>query len=76
MNTSIAEKLVDAEGLRSILFDPPASLRWIRKQQKCRTIPFVKIGRLVRFNPVEVRAALDRKFTVRPRGDSTGGVPQ
>lgn len=65
--------LVDAEGLRKILFDPPTSLRWIRDQQKRRTIPFIKLGRVVRFDPAAVRAALDRRFTIRPRGEGKSG---
>lgn len=55
--------LVDAETLIRILWHPDAtpSLRWIREQQKCRTIPFVKIGRRVFFDPVAVRAALNKR---------------
>jgi hypothetical protein len=73
MTATSPEKLVDAEGLRNALFDPPPSLRWVQYQQARRTIPFVKIGRVIRFDVAAVRAALERKFTVRPRGESAAG---
>lgn len=40
------------------------SLRWLRDQQSKRTLPYVKCGRLVFFDPVKVRKALDKRFTV------------
>ena len=40
------------------------SVRWIRLQQVARTLPFIKIGAKVFFDPVAVRAALDKRFTV------------
>jgi hypothetical protein len=60
--TPSKNQLVDAEGLLAALFSPDSrpSVRWVREQQKRRTIPFVKISRLVRFDPEEVRAALRR----------------
>lgn len=72
----IDNKLVAAEGLLAALFDEAArpSLRWLRGQQKRRTIPFVKVGRFVRFDPVRVRACLDSKFTVMERKSSEGAV--
>lgn len=62
--------LVGAETLLESLFpderDRP-SLRWLRKLQAQRLIPFKKVGRLVRFDVGEVRAALDRQFSIATR---------
>ena len=60
-------RYVDAEKLLEILFDEASrpSLRWIRDQQKARRLPFAKIGRLVFFDPVACKAALDAKSAVR-----------
>jgi hypothetical protein len=62
-------QLVDAEGLLNALFadDSRPTVRWLREQQKRRTIPFVKIGTLVRFDPAQVREALEQRHTVKPR---------
>lgn len=53
-------KLVDATGLLEILFDKNSrpSLRWLRNQQKVGKIESVKIGRLIFFDPEQVRAKL------------------
>ncbi len=63
-------RLVGAETLLEELFpderDRPC-LRWLRKMQAQRVIPYVKIGRLVRFDVGQVRAAIDRSFTVRDK---------
>jgi hypothetical protein len=61
--------LVDAEGLLNALFDKKArpSLRWLRTQQKIRSIPHIKIGRMVRFDVERVREALNKKFTIAGR---------
>jgi len=58
-------KLVDAKGLLENLFEESSrpSLRWLREQQALRTIPFVRIGRLIFFNPTQVRAALNARCT-------------
>ena len=63
----LAARYVDAEKLLEILFDESSrpSLRWIRDQQKARRLPFAKIGRLVFFDPVACKAALDAKATGR-----------
>ena len=57
----LSSRYVDAAKLLEILFDDGCrpSLRWLREQQAARKIPFVKIGRLVFFDPVAVKAALD-----------------
>lgn len=62
-------KLVDAKGLLEALFDERSrpSVRWIRQKTAHRVVPFVKIGRLVRFDVNEVRAALEDTWTVRAR---------
>jgi hypothetical protein len=62
-------QLVDAQGLLEAIFDEASrpTVRWLREQQEKRTIPFVKIGRLVRFDPLQVREALEQRHTVKPR---------
>lgn len=60
--------LVGAETLLETLFpverDRP-TLRWLAEMRKRRLIPFRKIGgRIIRYDAAEVRAALDRNFTV------------
>lgn len=62
----VAEQLVDAEGLLASLFAPDSrpTVRWLRNMQDQRKIPYYKIGRLVRFSPSEVKAALDQKCRV------------
>jgi hypothetical protein len=69
MNTDCSEKLVDGVRLLEIIFaeDTRPSLRWLREQQARRTIPFIKIGGLVRFEPEKVRAALGTKWTVQQK---------
>ena len=63
--------LVGAETLLETLFpvarDRP-TLRWLAEMRKRRLIPFRKIGgRIIRYDVAEVRAALDRNFTVVSR---------
>jgi len=55
---------VDAKQLLEILFDESTrpSLRWVRDQQRNRTLPFVKLGRLCFFDPHLVKLHLDSKF--------------
>lgn len=57
---SLGSRLVNAERLLEILFEPESrpSIRWVRMQQKTKTIPFFKIGHLVYFDPAEVKEAL------------------
>lgn len=59
--------LVDAEGLRLELFKEGCrpSLAWIRRQTRARTIPAVRIGRLIFYDPPAVREKLARKNTVK-----------
>jgi len=53
-------QLVNGAQLLEILFTPESrpSLRWLRWQQKEGRIPYVKMGQLVFFDPVAVRAAM------------------
>jgi hypothetical protein len=62
--------LVDALGLAEALCPDPRSrpcLRTVRQWQKMRLIPFLKLGKKVLFDPVQVRRALDARFTVNAR---------
>lgn len=60
-------RYVDALTLLEILFDETSrpSLRWVRDQQRNRTIPFCKIGRRVFFDPALVKAHLDARAVGR-----------
>ena len=63
----LATSYVDAPKLLEVLFDPDSrpSLRWMREQQRNRTVPFVKIGRRIFFDPQQVKAHLDARATGR-----------
>jgi len=63
------EQLVDGPTLLEIIFKPECrpTLRWLRDQQKRRAIPFLKIGRLVFFDPVTVRQHFAEKQAVKAR---------
>jgi hypothetical protein len=60
----ITQKLVNADQLLEALFTPEArpSKRWIREQTNRRSIPFVRIGRLIFFDVELVRAHLAGKM--------------
>jgi len=66
-------KLVDGVKLFEILFPKESrpTLRWLRYQQVARRVPFRKIGRLVFFDPDEVRESWRERFTVK---QSKGGT--
>jgi len=68
----IDNQLVDAKRLLELLFDEASrpSLRWLREQQARRTIPFVRLGRLVFFDPNCVRDAMNSRFTIKMKGAS------
>ena len=69
MNTQI-DPLLSAEELLPAIFgekDKP-SLRWLRSLTKCRTVPHLKIGRLVRYDPTAVREALKKNCEVKAKG--------
>jgi hypothetical protein len=67
-------RLLDAKALLEELFPESArpSVRWLREQQKRRRIPFVKLGRLIFFDPVEVREVITTRHTIFPRGVRNG----
>ena len=56
-------RLVDASQLLEILFEENSRpcVRWLREQTRARSIPYLKIGRLIFFDPVNVKAHLDAK---------------
>jgi len=69
-NETPAPGLTDARGLTEALCpDPRArpSIRTVRRWQEMRLIPFLKIGKKVMFDPVQVRRALDARFTISAR---------
>jgi hypothetical protein len=70
MGDELRLKLVRAEKLLELLWEESSrpSLRWLRAQQANKTIPSVKIGRLVWFSPEQVRTTLETRRTVRARG--------
>ena len=63
----LATRYVDANKLLELLFDEASrpSLRWVRDQQRNRTLPFCKIGRRVFFDPHLVKLHLDAKAAGR-----------
>jgi hypothetical protein len=66
----ITPGLVGAETCLRLVFPDEATrpcLRYFRELQAKRLVPFKKIGRRTFFDPVEVRRALDRQFSVHTR---------
>jgi hypothetical protein len=63
------EQFVDGDTLLKMLFpsDCRPTIRWLRERTKKRSIPFVKIGRLVFFDPESVREKLTQDFGKRSR---------
>lgn len=63
MEMQLDHQLTDINGLREQLFSPDSapSIRWLRARVADRTIPSVKIGRLVYFSPDAVREALAKR---------------
>lgn len=63
-----AEQLVDATTLLQIVWPDGSSrpsLRWLREQQKRRTVPYVKIGNRVWFLPSKVREHFCNRWTCK-----------
>ena len=63
-NNEMQGGLLDAPRLLESLFPDSRcrpSLRWLRDQVAGRQIPFIRIGRLVFFNPQMVRSHFDAK---------------
>lgn len=63
------ERLVDGNRLLEVLFESGnrPCLRWLGYQRSRRMIPYFKIGRLVRYDPMLVRDALERKCLIALR---------
>ena len=63
----ISSPLVSGHQLLKGLFDESSrpSIRWLRYQMAARTVPFLKVGRLVFFDIEAVREVLASRFTVR-----------
>ena len=61
-------QLVSGPVLLELLFASPCrpTLRWLRDQQKSGRIPYYKIGQLVFFDPVAVRAAFEANRATKP----------
>jgi excisionase family DNA binding protein len=55
------DPLVDAEEMARLLDVHPS---WVRTEQRAGRIPFVKVGRYVRFRPSEVERALVQRNSV------------
>lgn len=64
--TETTNKLSSAVEMLKAVFPPDKqpSLRWLREQMQRRTIPFIKIGRLVYFDVEAVREAIRTRHTV------------
>jgi hypothetical protein len=69
MSINSGVQLVDAERLLEMLFpaDCRPTLRWLRERQKKREIPYVKLGRLVYFNPAQVHESLAKQPTAKEK---------
>ena len=68
--TEAVEGMVDGPELLRILWPDEKvrpSLGWLKYQEKRRTIPFIRIGRLIFYFPSQVRAAIAQRHTVQPR---------
>ena len=63
------DQFVNAARLLEIVWEPDSrpSLQWLRMQQKNRTIPFIRRGRLVFFRPRDVIAFFSAK-SFKPKG--------
>jgi hypothetical protein len=67
------EGLVSSKRLLEILFPDENSrptVRWLEMNRKARKIPFIKISRLVFFNPIRVREALNYQRSAKFGGGS------
>lgn len=73
MTANQSEKLVDRAGLLAALFDENTrpSIRTLDRWVKKKQIPCFRIGRFVRFDPAQVRQALERRCLVTSRADRT-----
>lgn len=58
--------LVSAKKLTEY-FDPPPSLKTVRKWTKGRQIPFLKVGGRYLYSPEKVVAYLEENYGVKPK---------
>ena len=67
--TGAESKLVDAPKLLEAVFAPECrpTVRWLRTQVANRTLPFCRVGRLVYFDPVQVREHLAQRAALACR---------
>lgn len=65
----LGPRYMSANKLLETIFEPDCrpSLRSLRKWQSQGILPHVRLGKLVFFDPVAVRLALERKRTLRAR---------
>ena len=67
LDAAFAPGLLSAADLLIELWPNPnsrPSLRWLREQTARRILPHIKIGHKVFFNPIKVRQALEKNFSV------------
>ena len=63
------DTLVDVHGIGPAVFGASSpSLRTIRTLTKIGVLPHFKIGRLIRYDPRMVRAALEQRHLVHAKG--------
>jgi len=62
------EMLVDGPRLLELIWEEQSrpSLRWLRSQQRRRSIPFTRVGRLVWFCPRQVKEHL-AQWQLKPK---------
>ena len=65
------DQFVDGPRLLEILWDQASrpSLRWLRYQQKRRSIPFSRVGHRVWFVPNQVRQHMAEWNTLKPKAN-------
>ena len=71
LKSGVPSGLVGAETCRLIVWTDERSrpcMRTFRRYQRQRIIPVIKLGRRTFFDPAQVRAAIDRQFTVQAKG--------
>jgi hypothetical protein len=67
LDAAFAPGLLSAADLLIEIWPNPnsrPSLRWLREQTARRMLPYIKMGHKVFFNPIKVRQALEKNFSV------------